>query len=65
MFYANLNNKNELLDAEIAITNSTKTSCMGMASISRRVNVVPLSESTDKTEIAAEPKKSDEEESSK
>jgi hypothetical protein len=50
---ANIKNRNELLMATIGVTNSTRNSLMGIAFITRRLNVVPVMEEIPETTTAA------------
>lgn len=50
---ANLKNRNELLMATVGLTNSTRSSLMGIAFLTRRLNVVPHMEEVPETTSAA------------
>jgi hypothetical protein len=56
---ANLKNRNELLMATVGLTNSTRSSLMGIAFLTRRLNVVPHmeeeSKASESTSAAANP----------
>ncbi|MBY0358960.1 MAG: ester cyclase [Candidatus Obscuribacterales bacterium] len=49
---ANTKNRNELLMATVGLTNASRNSLMGVAILTRRLNVVPVMEEEPKTEAA-------------
>lgn len=60
---ANSKNRNELLMATIGVTNSARNSLMGIAFLTRRLNVVPIMEETQDTSIVANSESKDKAES--
>jgi len=50
---ANTKNRNELLMATVGVTNSTRNSLMGIAFLTRRLNVVPLMEEPEPVKAAS------------